>query len=89
MHTCWNIPTFVEVIIPSKLYRDVAQVPDTAVVRGNVIYLIEKGRVKRTVIEPVRRGENFILIRGADIDGKVIITRPFPKIIEGLLVVSK
>ena len=80
---------FVEVIIPSKLYRDVAQVPDTAVVRGNVIYLIDKGRVKRTVIEPVRRGENFILIRGTDIDGKEIITRPFPKIIEGLLVVSK
>ena len=80
---------FVEVIIPSKLYRDVAQVPDTAVVQSNVIYLIDKGRVKQNTIKPVWRGKSFILIRGAGIDGKVIITRPFPKIMNGLSVVSK
>ena len=80
---------FVEVIIPSKLYRDVAQVPDTAVVQSDVIYLIDKGRVKQKTIKAVWRGKSFILIRGAGIDGEVIITRPFPKIMEGLPVVSK
>jgi len=80
---------FVEVIIPSKLYRDVAQVPDTAVVQSNVIYLIDKGRVKQKTIKPVWRGRNFILIRSVGIDGEVIITRPFPKIMDGLSVVPK
>jgi multidrug efflux pump subunit AcrA (membrane-fusion protein) len=80
---------FVQVIVPSKVYQNVAKVPDTAVVRENVIYLIENGRVKETIIEQVRRDEDYILIRGAELDGKIIITRPFPKISDGLLVESK
>ena len=63
--------------------------PDTAVVRENIIYLIENGRVKETTIKQVRRGEDHILIRGAELDGKIVITRPFPKISDGLLVESK
>lgn len=80
---------FVEVIVPSRIYKNVAQVPDTAVVRGNVVYLIEKGRVKEATISQVRRGANYILIRGTELDGKMVITRPFPKIVNGLLVESK
>jgi membrane fusion protein, multidrug efflux system len=80
---------FVQVIVPSRDYQNVAQVPDTAVVRENVIYLIENRRVKETIIQQVRRGESFILIRGDELDGKVIITRPFPKISDGLLVEPK
>ncbi|MDC0196183.1 efflux RND transporter periplasmic adaptor subunit [Gammaproteobacteria bacterium] len=80
---------FVQVIVPSKVYQNVAKVPDTAVVRENVIYLIENGRVKETIIKQVRRDEDYILIRGAELDGKIIITRPFPKISDGLLVESK
>jgi multidrug efflux system membrane fusion protein len=80
---------FVQVIVPSRVYEDVAQVPDTAVVRGNLIYLIENGRVKEAIINQVRRGKDYILIRGAELDGKMVITRPFPKISNGLLVESK
>jgi RND family efflux transporter MFP subunit len=80
---------FVEVLIPSKLYSNVVRVPDTAVVQGRIIYLIESGRVKETVVSVVRRGEDFVLIRGTGLDDKIIITRPFPKITNGLLVESK
>jgi multidrug efflux system membrane fusion protein len=80
---------FVEVLVPSRLYENVAQVPDTAVVQGNIIYLIEEGRVKETTINQVRRGATSILIRGAKLDGKIVITRPFPKISNGLLVESR
>ena len=80
---------FVEVMIPARLYTNVAKIPDTAVVRGDYIYLIDDGRAKEINISQVWRGENYILIRGAELDGKVVITRPFPKIINGLLVVSK
>jgi hypothetical protein len=37
----------------------------------------------------VRRGKDYILIRGAELDEKMVITRPFPKISNGLLVESK
>jgi hypothetical protein len=67
----------------------VAQVPDTAVVRGNIVYLVENGRVNEITISQVRRGANYILIRGPELDGKMVITRPFPKIANGLLVKSK
>jgi RND family efflux transporter MFP subunit len=80
---------FVEVLVPSRMYKNVAKVPDTAVVRGNVIYLIEQGRVKETKINQVRRGATSILIRGPKLDGSVVITRPFPKISNGLLVEAK
>jgi RND family efflux transporter MFP subunit len=80
---------FVEVLVPSRLYENVAQVPDTAVVQGNIIYLIEEGRVKEITINQVRRGATSILIRGAKLDGKIVITRPFPKISNGLLVESR
>jgi len=80
---------FVEVIVPSRIYKNVAQVPDTAVVRGNIVYLVENGRVNEITISQVRRGANYILIRGPELDGKMVITRPFPKIVNGLLVESK
>ena len=80
---------FVEVITPARLYTNVAKIPDTAVVRGNIIYIIDDGRVKETTISQVRRGANYVLIQGAELDGQVVITRPFPKIINGLLVEAK
>ena len=80
---------FVEVIIPSRLYENVAPVPDTAVVRRNFIYVIEKGRVKEIRVELVRTGSNSVLIRGSGLHDKIVITRPFPKIMTGLRVEAK
>jgi len=80
---------FVDLIIPSRLYENVAQVPDTAVVRRNFIYVIEKGRVKEIRVELVRTGAHSVLIRGSGLHDKMVITRPFPKIASGLRVESK
>jgi len=77
---------FVEVKIPSRLYENVARVPDTAVVGGKAIFIIEKGRVKEKTVELVYKGPNSVLIRGSRLQNKIVITRPFPKIANGLRV---
>ena len=77
---------FVEVNIPSRLYKDVVMVPDSALVRDKIIYLVINGRVKEKIVNPLRRGAKDILLGDKDLDGSVVITRPFPKIADGLMV---
>jgi RND family efflux transporter MFP subunit len=89
LNTSLRPGAFVEVIVRSRIFKNVAKIPDTAVVQSNIVYLIEKGRVKEVTIKQVQRGKNYILIRGNGLDGQRVITRPFPKIANGLLVESK
>ncbi|MDC0989193.1 hypothetical protein OAR29_01510 [Rhodospirillales bacterium] len=80
---------FVEVNIPSRLYRDVVKVPNSALVRDKIIYLIINGRVKEKFVKPLRRGAKDMILGDKDLDGSIIITRPFPKIADGLLVKAR
>ena len=80
---------FVEVNIPSRLYRDVVKVPNSALVRDKIIYLIINGRVKEKFVKPLRRGVKDMILGDKDLDGSIIITRPFPKIADGLLVKAR
>ena len=61
-------------------------VPDSALVRDKIIYLVINGRVKEKIVNPLRRGAKDILLGDKDLDGSVVITRPFPKIADGLMV---
>ena len=80
---------FVEVNIPSRLYPNVVKVPNSALVRDKIIYLIINGRVKKKIVKPLRRGVKDILLGDKDLDGSIIISRPFPKIADGLLVEAR
>ena len=53
---------------------------------GKAIFIIEKGRVKEKTVELVYKGPNSVLIRGSRLQNKIVITRPFPKIANGLRV---
>ena len=80
---------FVEVNIPSRLYPDVVMVPDSALVGDKTIYLVINGRVKEKIVKPLRRGAKNILLGDKDLDGSIVVTRPFPKIADGLLVKAR
>ena len=80
---------FVEVNIPSRLYPNVVKIPNSALVRDKIIYLIINGRVKKKIVKPLRRGVKDIILGDKDLDGSIIISRPFPKIADGLLVEAR
>ena len=89
LNTSLRPGAFVEVILPSRMYENVARIPDTALVRENIIFVIESGRVKERSVDLVSVDSNNILVRAPDLHGKEVIIRPFPKIANGLRVVSK
>ena len=80
---------FVEVLVPAKMYQEVLRIPDTAIGGENEIYLVEGGRLVSRSIEVVRKVDKWVLIRGANLDGKEIITRPFPEMADGIRVAPR
>jgi len=80
---------FVEILVPAKMYTQVLRIPDTAIVGENEIYLVEAGRLVSRSIEVVRKVDNWVLIRGTNLDGKEIITRPFPEMAAGIRVAPR
>ena len=74
----------VEVIIPDRMYEKVVRVPDTAIVGGEIIYIVNDGFLVAKKIDIIRRVGDSILIRGGSLDGEVIVTQTFPEIGSGL-----
>ena len=77
---------FVEVIVPDRLYHQVAKVPDTAIVNERMVYLVENGRLVERTVDVVGREDEWVIVRGDLPEGKHIITRPFPEMAAGLRV---
>ena len=77
---------FVEVIVPARMYQNVVRVPDTAIVGERDVYLVENGRLIKQTVNVVRRVNSWVLIRGNSLNGKVIVTRPFPEMAAGIRV---
>ena len=77
---------FVEIIVPARMYQKVIRVPDTAIVGKRDVYLVEKGRLIKQTIDVVRRFNSWVLIRGKSLEGKYIVTRPFPEMAAGIRV---
>ena len=80
---------FVEILVPAKMYQQVFRIPDTAIVGENEIYLVESGRLVSRSIEVVKKVDKWVLIRGTDLEGKQIITRPFPEMADGIRVAPR
>ena len=77
---------FVEVIVPARMYQKVIRVPDTSITGERDVYLVEKGRLIKQTIEVVRRVGSWVLIRGKSLEGKYVVTRPFPEMAAGIRV---
>ena len=77
---------FVEIIVPARMYQNVVRVPDTAIVGERDVYLVENGRLIKQTIDVVRRVNSWVLIRGKSLEGKYVVTRPFPEMAAGIRV---
>ena len=77
---------FVEIIVPARMYQNVVRVPDTAIVGELDVYLVENGRLIKQTIDVVRRVNSWVLIRGKSLEGKYVVTRPFPEMAAGIRV---
>jgi len=75
---------FVEVTIPDRLYKKVVRVPETAIVGGKIMYIVNDGFLVAKKIDIIRRTGDSILVRGDFLDGEVIVTQTFPEIGSGL-----
>ena len=80
---------FVEVIIPDKLFKKVVEVPKTALVRGNSLFVIDNNYLVEKKVDIVRRTKNSVLVRGDLANGSNYVAQTFPEISEGLRVVSR
>ncbi len=77
---------FVEVLIPDRVYADVARVPETVLHPGNVVYGVEDGRLVARRTEIVGRVGNDVLLRGGLSDGERLVTTQSVAIAPGLRV---
>ena len=77
---------FVEILIPDRVYADVARVPETVLHPGNVVYGVEDGRLVARRTEIVGRVGNDVLLRGGLSDGERLVTTQSVAIAPGLRV---
>ena len=77
---------FVEVLIPDRVYANVARVPETVLHPGNVVYGVEDGRLVARRAEIVGRVGNDVLLRGGLSDGERLVTTQSVAIAPGLRV---
>ena len=69
--------TFVELQVPDKIYRNAITVPQAAIYQGNLVYVVEEGRMQpREVSILAYLGDN-VLVDGADFtpQDEIISTR--------------
>lgn len=77
---------FVEVFIPDRVYKGVAQVPETVLHPGGIVYGVENGRLVQRRAEVVARVGNDVLLRGELSDGERLVTTQSVAVAPGLRV---
>ena len=77
---------FVEVLIPDRVYANVARVPETVLHPGNIAYGVKDGRLVPRRTEIVGRVGNDVLLRGELSDGERLVTTQSVAIAPGLRV---
>ena len=77
---------FVEVLIPDRVYRAAARLPETALVGGDTVYAVVDGRLEPRPVALLARVGNDVVVSGGIADGERIATTRFPEIGPGLKV---
>jgi hypothetical protein len=76
----------VKLIIPDRKYRDVFELPRTAVYETGLVYVVgPDGRLEQRQTTIVLRDGDSVLVEG-DLDGQKIVTTDFREIGPGILV---
>ena len=77
---------FVEVLIPDRVYRAAARLPETALVGGDTVYAVVDGRLEPRPVALLARVGNDVVVSGGIADGERIATTRFPEIGPGVKV---
>ncbi|MDE0050579.1 MAG: efflux RND transporter periplasmic adaptor subunit [Rhodospirillales bacterium] len=77
---------FVEVLIPDRVYRGAARLPETALVGGDTVYAVVDGRLEPRPVALLARVGNDVVVSGGIADGERIATTRFPEIGPGVKV---
>jgi RND family efflux transporter MFP subunit len=77
---------FVEVLLPDRVYRQVAELPASALFNGDTVYAVEDGRLAARRVDLVAdRGRN-VLVQGDLVAGEPILTSRLAEVAPGLKV---
>jgi len=80
---------FVEVAVPDKVYRSTVRLPETAVYKGNQVYVVEDGRlVVRPVTVAAYTGGDVIISAGLEA-GEQVLTTQIADARDGLKVIAE
>jgi RND family efflux transporter MFP subunit len=77
---------FVEITIKDREYRNVVQIPKSALHKGSNVYVALDGRLVPRRVEVVARSGGDVLVRGEFAAGAKIVTTRFPEIGPGIRV---
>jgi RND family efflux transporter MFP subunit len=77
---------FVEVVVPDRLYRQVARLPATALHGDDTVYAVVEGRLEPRAVELLRRYGETVLVVGEIAEGEEVATTRFTEIGPGVRV---
>ena len=77
---------FVEIVVPDVEYRDVVELPESAIADDGRVYYVDDGRLVAREVEVVREFGDRVLVRGDFPVGAGIVAERFPTIGPGVAV---
>jgi RND family efflux transporter MFP subunit len=77
---------FVEVIVPDRMFRQVARLPATALYGETTVYAVVEGRLEPRKVALLRRVDGEVLVTGEIAAGDVVATTRFTEIGPGVKV---
>jgi len=75
---------FVEVTVPDRIYENVVRLPQEALHEKDRVYAIVDGRLEERSVDLVGRDGDWVLLKGALIDGEDIVLTRFTEIGPGV-----
>jgi RND family efflux transporter MFP subunit len=77
---------FVEILLPDQVYKQVVELPASALFHGNTVYAVEDGRLAARAVELVADRGRQILVQGDLAAGEPILTSRLAQVAPGLKV---
>lgn len=77
---------FVEVLLPDRVYQEVAELPASALFDGDTVYAVEEGRLAPRTVDLVADRGRQVLVQGDLVVGEPILTSRLAEVAPGLKV---
>ena len=74
----------VNVLAQDRVYEKVVRLPEEVLYDEDTVYVVIKGRLRKRHVSVVGRDENYVLLRGALLEGDLVVLTRFDGIGEGV-----